>query len=106
MYRNLTDNEVKVLRAIVKSHEHDGKSPIGHGVWTSSVNPFVNKHSLSGVNASLAKKGLIEVHRESLGWGSRFSESVVSITQAGFDALKLHESQLSLPAMASNQKVA
>jgi hypothetical protein len=84
--QNLTENEIKVLRAILKSEYMDGTDhPVGHIVWSFSCNPFADKKTFPGVCASLSKKGLVGF--ENCGGGIRGGENVMWITQDGMDVL-------------------
>jgi len=82
----LTQYEFAALEAIVKSEYQDNpENPVDWRVWTQYVNPFKTKRVLSGIYASLSKKGFIEVGFLEDGNG-RNKMGTVCITQAGYDA--------------------
>lgn len=78
----LTQIELEALRGIVNSDFRDGNHPVGWPVWSWSANPFPSKRTFSGAMASLSKKGLATSD------GGRGDEACVTLTQAGWDALR------------------
>lgn len=80
---NLTQNEIDALVGIVDSDFRDGNHPVGCPVWSWSANPFSSHRTFSGVVASLVKKGLAKSD------GGTGDEACITMTQAGWDALKV-----------------
>lgn len=77
----LTDLERQALQGIFDSDFRDGDHPVDKAVWTWSANPFASKKTFSGVVSSLVKKGYV--------WSTDEGEdSVIAMTQAGYDAWK------------------
>jgi hypothetical protein len=79
---NLTENEIKVIAAIINSDYQDDNNPVNNPVWSFSCNPFENKKTLSGVVASLSKKGLVNS-------GGTGQNACITLLQAGMDAYNL-----------------
>lgn len=73
----LTEGERALLTAIRDSEFHDGRPPVDDAVWVDCTSGRLGK-SARGYMASCVKKGLAWTDGE-----------VCSITQAGFDALKV-----------------
>ncbi len=79
----ITDNEKRVLRAILTNCFHDGtqgEDKITNPVWSNCINDAdepsgLEGKSLSGVCGSLAQKGMIGTNDECI-W----------LTKAGYDA--------------------
>lgn len=80
---NITENELKVLIAIRYNWFSSG-DPVGCEVWSLQIDDSnqpsgLAGRTLSGVCASLAKKGLVKT-------GGCGREQTIALTQSGYDA--------------------
>jgi hypothetical protein len=85
----ITENERKVLQAIIASEYNDDKGDQEIWTFTIAYHCTLAKRSIPGVVASLSKKGLVVCAA-----GAKKIEDTVRITDEGFAALKAHPNEL------------
>jgi hypothetical protein len=79
-----TENELRVLNAIRYNYFNSAAEPVGHEVWSLQIEDSnrpsgLSGRTLSGVCASLARKGLVKT-------GGSGREQTIALTQAGYAA--------------------
>jgi hypothetical protein len=82
----ITENERKVLTAILHNYYNSSVNPVDIEVWSLQIEDSqkpsgLHGRTISGVCSSLAKKGLVTT-------GGSGREQTIALTQAGYDEVK------------------